>query len=298
MTTVADGFDIITGPTDDPYQPRVERIYQDDPALWRAVIGDDLWFQFGLYRDGARSLDEAGARYFERQLDLAGLPEGTSVGRILDVGFGWGTTLLHMARRFPDCPRIDGVNVSDTQVSYAAGRLAAAGVVDRVQLYRCNAQDIELIPDHEPAYDLIVLRGSIGHLPLATLEAAMKAISARASDHAALVISETLYNIPLIAYQSAIPDEVDRLACGHRKTLSYLIDVLARNFFAIRDLRELPSGREAIRWLDVIRTNIDRGLELPPPRPFMELREVADNLSVALRAGTATVYSIIAQRLP
>jgi 2-polyprenyl-3-methyl-5-hydroxy-6-metoxy-1,4-benzoquinol methylase len=297
MTTIANGFDIITGPADDPYQPRVEQVYQDDPALWRKVIGDDLWFQFGLYGDDVRSLNDAGVRYFDRQLDLAGVPERAQVGRILDVGFGWGTTLLHMAQRYPDCPRIDGVNISDTQVNYAAGRLAAANVADQVRLYRCNAQDIELIPDDEPAYDLIVLRGSIGHLTLPTLEAAMKAISARAASNAALVISETLYNIPLIAYQSAIPDEVDRLACGHRKTVAYLTDVLARNSFAIRDLQELPSSPEAIRWLEEIRANIDLSLDLAP-QPFVELREVADNLSAALRADKATVYSVIARRLP
>jgi cyclopropane fatty-acyl-phospholipid synthase-like methyltransferase len=297
MTTTTDGFDVISGLTEDPYQTRVEQVYQDDPALWRAVIGKDLWFQFGLYGSEARSLDDAGARYFERQLDLAWLPEQARVGRILDVGFGWGTTLLYMARRFPDCPRIDGVNISDAQVAYAAGRLAAAGLSHRVQLYRCNAQDIELIPDREPGYDLIVLRGSIAHLTLPTLEATMKAISARAADNAALVISETLYNIPLTAYESATPDTVDRLACGHRKTLAYLTDVLARNSFAIRDLQELPSSPEAIRWLEEVGANIDRSLK-PLPQPFIELRDVADNLSAALHAGKATVYSVVARRLP
>jgi predicted O-methyltransferase YrrM len=299
VTNLDARIDVITGPADDPYQPRVEAVYQDDPAIWRTVIGDELWFQFGLYQgDAARSLDEAGERYFARQLDLAGLPEEAPVGRILDVGFGWGTTLLHMARRFPHCPRIDGVNVSAAQGRYAAGRLAEAGVADRVRLYQCNAQDIELIPDREQPYDLVVLRGSIGHLTRPTLEAAMKAISVRVADNAPVVISETLYNIPLGAYRSAIPDEVDRLACGHRKTLAYLTDVLERNSFAIRDLRELPSGSEAMRWLGEIRANIDRDVEPPAPRPFAELRDVADNLSVALRAGTATVYSIIARRLP
>jgi hypothetical protein len=299
VTNLDVGFDVITGPADDPYQPRVEEVYQDDPAIWRTVIGDELWFQFGLYRgDATRSLDEAGERYFARQLELAGLVEKAPTGRILDIGFGWGSTLLHMARRFPGCRRIDGVNVSAPQGRYAADRLAEAGVADRVRLYKCNAQDIELIPDREPPYDLIVLRGSIGHLTPATLETAMKAISVRTAGNAAVVISETLYNIPLSAYRSAIPDEEDRLACGHRKTLAYLTDVLERNSFAIRDLRELPSGPEAIRWLDEIRANIDRDVALPAPRAFAELRDVADNLSVALRAGTATVYSVIARRLP
>jgi SAM-dependent methyltransferase len=297
MTTGTARFDTITGSADDPYRPRVERVYQDDPALWRTVIGEELWFQFGLYRNDAQSLDEAGAGYFDRQLNLADLPQRAAVRRILDVGFGWGTTLLHMARRFPDCPRIDGVNISDPQVSYTAERLAATDVANRVRLYRCNARDIDLIPDPEPGYDLVVLRGSIGHLTSASLEAAMQAISARTADNAALVISETLFNVPLGLYQSAIPDEVDRLACGHRKTLAYLTDVLTRNFFAVRDLQELPSGPEAIRWLQEVKANIDREL-VQPPRPFAELRDVADNLSAALRAGTATVYSIIARRIP
>jgi predicted O-methyltransferase YrrM len=296
MTTITAGFDIITGPAGDPYQFRVEQVYQDDPALWRPAIGDELWFQFGLYGDDTQSLDEAGKLYFDRQLDLAGLPDGAQVNRILDVGFGWGTTLLHMAKRFPNCPRIDGVNVSGTQVRYAADRLAAVGVADRVRLYQCNAQDIGLIPDLEPTYDLIILRGSIAHLTLSTVEAAMAAISARA-DNATLVISDTFYNVPLNAYQSAIPDEVDRMACGHRKTVAYLTDVLARNNFAIRDLQELPAGPEAIRWLDEVKSNIN-GLPLPLPRPFTDLRDVADNLSVALRSGTATVFSVIARRLP
>ncbi|MFJ9036776.1 SAM-dependent methyltransferase [Streptomyces sp. NPDC102406] len=299
MTSTDAGFDVITGPADDPYQSRVEAVYRDDPAMWRTAIGDELWFQFGLYDgDDNASLDQAGERYFARQLDLAGLPEGAPVGRILDVGFGWGTTLLHMAGRFPDCPRIDGVNISGPQVRYTADRLARAGVADRVRLYRCNAQDLEQIPDREPPYDLVVLRGSIGHLTPSTLEAAMKAISVRTADNAVVVISETLYNIPLGDYRSVIPDEVDRLACGHRKTLTHLVEALERNSFAVRDLQELPSGPEAIRWLGEIKANIDRDETLPGLRPFAEMRDVAVNLSAALRSGKASIYSVVARRLP
>ncbi|MCX5252614.1 methyltransferase domain-containing protein [Streptomyces canus] len=299
MTTTNAGFDVITGLADDPYQSRVEAVYRDDPAMWRNAIGDELWFQFGLYDgDDNASLDQAGERYFARQLDLAGLREGARVGRILDVGFGWGTTLLHMAKRFPDCPRIDGVNISGPQVRYTADRLAKAGVADRVRLYRCNAQDLEQIPDREPPYDLVVLRGSIGHLTPSTLEAAMKAISVRTADNAVVVISETLYNVPLGDYRSVIPDEVDRLACGHRKTLAHLVEVLERNSFAVRDLQELPSGPDAIRWLNEIKANIDRDDALPGHRPFAEMRDVAVNLSAALSAGKASIYSVVARRLP
>ena len=53
----------------------------------------------------------------------AALLAPTPGARILDVGFGWGTTLLHLAERFPDCPRIDGVNISvNVSASTSANR--------------------------------------------------------------------------------------------------------------------------------------------------------------------------------
>jgi cyclopropane fatty-acyl-phospholipid synthase-like methyltransferase len=288
-------FTVIAGDATDPYQPQVERVYADDPQLWKAAIGDELWFEFGLYDKPDWSLDEAGQRYFERQLELAGLPE-RRIDRILDVGFGWGTTLLHLARYFPGCPRIDGVNISLAQIRYAAERLAANQVDDRVNLYHCNACDIGLLPDARPHYDLVVMRGCIAHFTMETLNAAISAVAQRAGDGAHLVISDPLYNVPEGAYRSSIDDPNDRLACGNRKTLSMLVDVLERNDFSVRDVQEMPSGEEAIRWLGQVKTNIDQNLPTGRVRAFQEMVDVADNLSAALRDDTASVYSIVARR--
>lgn len=299
MTTVKDGFEVISGARTDPYRSRVEQVYRDDPEIWRAAIGDDLWFQFGLYaRSGGNSLDDVGRRYFDRQLELAGITPAARLRRVLDVGFGWGTTLAHLAQRHPWCPRIDGINISEPQVRYAADRIAVSGFANRIHLYLGNAQDVDRIPDPEPGYDLVVLRGSIAHLPPETLEATLRGIAARTAPGARMVISETFYTTPIEQYQSAIPDEVDRLACGHRKTIAGLTRLLERHSFAVLDLRELPGVDHATRWLDAIRDNIEHFLVDPPPQPIAELRDVADNLSMALHAGLAGVYSVIARRLP
>lgn len=292
--TSGEVFTVIDGDTADPYRDRVEHVYADDPQLWRAAIGDDLWFEFGVYDKPDRSLDDAGHRYFELQLELAGLPD-RAVGRVLDVGFGWGTTLLHLARCFPDA-RIDGVNISVPQIRCAAQRLAAEGLADRVRLYQCNARDVGRLPNREQSYELAIMRGCIAHFTMETLNSAIAGIADRTADGASLVISDPLYNVPVGDYQSPIDDRTDRLACGNRKTLSMLLEVLERNSFTVRDVREIPSSDEAVRWLGQVKENIEKNLPDHGIRAFQEMVDVADNLSLALTSGVASVYSVVARR--
>nr|CEL13396.1 probable cyclopropane-fatty-acyl-phospholipid synthase [Kibdelosporangium sp. MJ126-NF4]CTQ99085.1 probable cyclopropane-fatty-acyl-phospholipid synthase(EC:2.1.1.79) [Kibdelosporangium sp. MJ126-NF4] len=282
----------------DEYRARVERVYADDPAQWKVAIGPELWFEFGVYDGESGSLDDVGQRYFDQQLELAGLHEGATVNRILDVGFGWGTTLAHMAKRFPGCTRLDGVNISETQIRYAAARLAESGVDDRVHLYRCDARDISHLPDQDPPYDLVIFRGSIAHFTDGTLEAAVAAVSARTRAGSTVLISDPLYTVPTDRYSSAMTDETDRLACGNRKTLSALIAVLERHGFSVADIRELPSNADSVRWLMDVKANIDEHFPIDRPRALQEMADVSVNLAAAMDRGLAAVYSVVARRRP
>jgi pre-sodorifen synthase len=291
-------FHVLRGPTVDPYQDRVARVYADPPDLWRQAIGDQLIFQFGVYDDpsGRRpiSLDEAGFRYLDRQLELAGAASRTPFTRILDVGCGWGSTLRYLAERFPDCPRLDGVNVSREQLDHCGRLLAAHGLAARTNLFLCNARDLDLLPDPDTPYDLITVRGAITHFPYGVYESAVRALARRVRPGGAVVISENLYRTAPGAYRSAIPDTVDRLACRHHKSPGYLVSVLLEHGFAVRDMRILPSNADAVRWLQQARANIEA--LVPEARGALEeLRVVADNLSTALRRDEVSVYSIIAE---
>lgn len=293
------GFEVVTGAAPDPYQQRIERAYGDDPAIWQVAIGAELRFCFGLYSPrGSNSLDQVGERYFDRQLELAGIWRGTQLRRVLDVGFGWGASLVHLARRQPGCPRIDGINVSERQVRHAADRIANSELTDRVRLYLGNAKDVASIPDPTPRYDLVVLRGVIAHLPPAVLDATLRGIATRTAPGARIVISGTFHAVPVAHRRPPIADDLDRLALGHRTSVSTVVGLLERCSFMITDLRELPEVDDAIRWLDAVRGNIERDPARPLPRAIAELRDVADNLSMALDTGLAGVYSVIARRLP
>ena len=290
----------IKGAVADHYQDRVEQVYSDLPELWQHAIGPGLWFQFGVYDPASldpQSLDDAGRRYLDRQLEIAGLwPGSPTVQRILDVGCGWGAPLEHLARRFPHCPRIDGINIVEAQLAYTALRLASSGAAgDRVHLYRCNARDIALLPEPDRPYDLILMRGCITHFSPETVHATLRALSSRAHAATLLIISENLHNTPLETYSSALKDEVDRLACGHQKTRDFLLDALRQHSFSVRDIRTLPSNQDSIRWLSDIKANIDRHFTDGAPKPLEELRDVAENWSAALRDDTVSVYSIVAR---
>lgn len=296
-------YDVIRGAETPDYETKVVYTYQDNPEDWRKAIGDYLLFQFGVYDDPASpqpiSLDESGIRYFERQLRIAGLEaeERRPIRRILDIGCGWGYILKYLAGRFPECLRLDGVNVSRSQLEYCAKLHAQYGLSERIHLHLCNALDVDLLPDPEIPYDLVIIRGVISHFPNDLYVQSMRKLITRMRAGAQVVISDNLYNQPPENYESDTYDEVDRLACRHRKSPAYFRHVLENAGFVVQDMRVLPSNIDVARWLMDSKANIERHFtseNIPPP--LEELRVLAENWSVALIKNKVSTYSVIAQK--
>ncbi|RMT94582.1 hypothetical protein ALP39_00304 [Pseudomonas marginalis pv. marginalis] len=297
-------YQIIQGSSVDNYQEKVVYTYGDSPEDWRKAIGDYILFQFGVYDDPRStppiSLDESGIRYFERQLKLAGLegPNRAPIKRILDIGCGWGYILKYLAERFPECQRLDGVNVSRRQLDFCANFYKEQGLSDRINLYLCNAKDVELLPDADEPYDLVIIRGVISHFPNELYESAMRALLPRVREGGVVIISDNLYNTEPDAYTSDTQDDVDRLACKHRKTPTYFRDVLEQCGFTTHDMRVLPSNIDVARWLMDSKANIENKALFPHgvTGALEELRVLAENWSVALVKNKVSTYSVIVKR--
>ncbi|MBS9424355.1 SAM-dependent methyltransferase [Photorhabdus caribbeanensis] len=296
-------YHIIRGETTNDYESKVVQTYCEDPERWRKVIGDTLLFQCGIYDDPASkppiSLDESGIRYFDRQLLLAGLEtkiERPPIRRILDIGCGWGYILKYLAERFPECKRLDGVNISEQQLRYCAEFHAQYGLSERINLYLCNAQDIDRLPDPQEPYDLVIIRGVISHFPNSLYEKAMCALFKRMNTGGQVIISDNLYNVELDNYKSDTPDIIDRLACANRKTSGYFRQVLEESGFVIKDMRVLPSNIDAMHWLLDVKANIERNFPKGVGGPLEELRVLAENFSVALVKNYMSVYSAVVQK--
>ncbi len=297
-------YQAIQGSSVDSYQEKVVYTYGDSPEDWRKAIGDYLLFQFGVYDDPRSippiSLDESGIRYFERQLKLAGLedPNRTPIKRILDIGCGWGYILKYLAERFPECQRLDGVNVSRRQLDYCAKFHCEQSLSKRINLYLCNAKDVELLPDADEPYDLVIIRGVISHFSNELYENTMRALVPRVREGGVVVISDNLYNTPPHVYTPDTPDDVDRLACKHRKSPTYFREVLEQSGFTTHDMRVLPSNIDVARWLMDAKANVENSELFPHgvTGALEELRVLAENWSVALLKNKVSTYSVIMKK--
>ncbi|MBI3310631.1 MAG: methyltransferase domain-containing protein [Serratia liquefaciens] len=303
-------YQVIRDNETDSYEEKVVQTYCEEPEHWRKAIGDTLLFQFGVYEDVAptvaptsrlkptASLDESSVRYFEQQLFLAGVTgsDRPPMRRILDIGCGWGYILKHLAERYPECQRLDGVNVSAQQLNYCARYHAEQGLNNRINLFLCNAQDIGLLPDPQDLYDLVIIRGVISHFPNELYEKAMRALFTRVRPGGKVIISDNLYNVEPERYQSDTPDIVDRLACRHQKTPAYFSQVLEESGFAVKDFRVLPSNVDVAHWLMESKANIERHFPQGVGGALEELRVLAENWSVALLKDKVSTYSVIAQK--
>ncbi|MFF2811510.1 class I SAM-dependent methyltransferase [Streptomyces sp. NPDC058000] len=89
--------------------------------------------------DGVATLEDAQRDKLDLICRKLGLTEGQ---RLLDVGCGWGSMVLHAAREFG--VRAVGITLSEEQATYARKRIADAGLADRVEI---RVQDYREITD-------------------------------------------------------------------------------------------------------------------------------------------------------
>lgn len=138
----------------------VSHHYDVSNDFYRLVLGPSMTYSCAVFADDATTLEEAQTAKHElicRKLDLrAGM-------RLLDVGCGWGSLLLHAAQHHG----VDGVGItiSRQQAELAAKRVAEAGLADRIEI---RLQDYRDVPD-EP-FDAISSVGMFEHVGRRQLE--------------------------------------------------------------------------------------------------------------------------------
>ncbi|HJQ66004.1 MAG TPA: cyclopropane-fatty-acyl-phospholipid synthase family protein, partial [Gemmatimonadales bacterium] len=90
-------------------------------AFFEQVLGSHMKYSGAYWPDGVNTLDEAEAAMLELTASRAQLADGQ---RILELGCGWGSLSLWMARRFPNS-RILAVSNSAAQREFIAARKPA-----------------------------------------------------------------------------------------------------------------------------------------------------------------------------
>ena len=128
--------------------------YDVSNDFYRLVLGPTMTYSCAYFASPDSTLEEAQADKLElicRKLRLQ--PNE----RLLDVGCGWGSLLIHAATNFG----VEGVGVtlSRRQAELAAKRVAEAGVADRVSIRLQDERDVDDGP-----YDAIASVGMFEHV--------------------------------------------------------------------------------------------------------------------------------------
>ncbi|PYC87543.1 SAM-dependent methyltransferase [Streptomyces tateyamensis] len=128
--------------------------YDVGNEFYRLVLGPSMVYSCAYWTPQGRSLEDAQAAKLDLICRKLGLrPEM----RLLDVGCGWGSLVLHAAQHHG--VRAVGVSISAEQVALARERVEQAGLADRVEI---RLQDYREVQDGP--YDAVSSVGMAEHV--------------------------------------------------------------------------------------------------------------------------------------
>jgi len=137
----------------------VRHHYDVSNDFYRLLLGPSLTYSCAYFETPEDTLEEAQERKHELICRKLRLAPGE---RLLDIGCGWGSLLLHAALHHG--VRGVGVTLSEPQAQLARQRLREHGLSDRVQIRVCDYREIADGP-----FDKIVSVGMYEHVGRAQL---------------------------------------------------------------------------------------------------------------------------------
>jgi cyclopropane-fatty-acyl-phospholipid synthase len=134
--------------------------------FYALVLGPSMTYSCAFWDEPAETLADAQIAKVDLVARKLGLTEGM---RVLDVGCGWGTFVIHAAREYG--VHAVGVTLSRAQAEFARKRVAEEGLSDRVEI---RVQDYREVPDGP--YDAISSIGMAEHVGSAMLPTYTRAL--------------------------------------------------------------------------------------------------------------------------
>jgi cyclopropane-fatty-acyl-phospholipid synthase len=137
----------------------VQHHYDVSNAFYRRLLGPTLVYSCAYFASPDDTLEAAQERKLELICRKLRLAPGE---RLLDIGCGWGSLLLHAAEHHGT--RGVGITLSEEQAALARERVREAGLQDRIEIRVADYREVRDGP-----YDKIASVGMVEHVGVAQL---------------------------------------------------------------------------------------------------------------------------------
>jgi cyclopropane-fatty-acyl-phospholipid synthase len=138
--------------------------YDVSNRFYDLLLGPSLTYSCAVFATPSDTLEDAQRNKLELVCRKLGLRPGM---RLLDVGCGWGSLVLHAARHHG--VTAVGITISPRQAEAARARVRDAGMSDQIQIRVQDYRDVGTAPDDAAPYDAISSIGMFEHVGLSQL---------------------------------------------------------------------------------------------------------------------------------
>ncbi len=140
----------------------VRHHYDVSNDFFELFLDSSMTYSCAVFSRGATTLEDAQLAKRELVCTKLALREGE---RLLDVGCGWGSFVLHAAARHG--VHAVGITLSSNQAELARRRVAEAGLEDRVEIRLCDYRDL----GGDERFDAIASIGMMEHVGASKIDA-------------------------------------------------------------------------------------------------------------------------------
>jgi cyclopropane-fatty-acyl-phospholipid synthase len=265
----------------------VRHHYDVSNDFYRLVLGPTMVYSCAYFTSPDDSLEDAQTHKLDLICRKLALTPGE---RLLDVGCGWGSLVLHAAQHYG--VTAVGVTLSEPQAQLARERITQAGLADRVQIRVADYRELADAPFHK-----IASVGMYEHVGLAELQRYVSRI------HELLAPGGLFLNHG-IARLASRPPEADTFISryvfpdGELHPLTELIAALGTTGFEVRDVESLREHYPLTlrRWAANLQRGQARAVQLVGSERERAWQLYMLGSAQAFDDGEITVYQVLSAR--
>jgi cyclopropane-fatty-acyl-phospholipid synthase len=266
--------------------------------FYRLVIGPSMTYSCAVFETADDTLEQAQQNKHELICRKLGLRPGM---RLLDVGCGWGSLVLHAATHFG--VEAVGITISKAQADLARRRVVEAGLADRVEIRVQDYRDLDDGP-----YDAISSVGMFEHVGLDHLRTYFGILHGLLPDggrllnhqigrtpgpHRRFHTQRAKVNPRGFIHRYVFPD-------GELHEVGTLVHEMQGLGFEVRHLESLREHYALTlrRWVDNLEANWDEAVALTSEGRARTWRLYMAGSAMMFDTGNTQVHQVLATRTP